>query len=148
MLKRVVLGVLVAVLTLGWAGLAEAGSRHHGGRGHGGGGHHKSSYRQHGGYYGGYYGGHRGGHHYYYGHDDRYAYYYYGALLAPLVLSTLTSWGAPRQAAAPAPASAYIEQQGQGGYWYYCTDPAGYHPYIQECPQGWMQVVPPSGPPR
>ena len=153
MFKRVVLGLIVLVMSVGWAGFAEAGSRHRGGGhggggrhggyggysggGHGGGGHHKSYSRHHGGHYGGSYYGHRD-HHDYYG-------YYYGALLAPFVLSTLTGWYAPRQAAAPAPASAYIEQE--SGYWYYCTDPAGYHPYVTECPGGWMQVVP-SGPPR
>jgi hypothetical protein len=27
-------------------------------------------------------------------------------------------------------------------YWYYCTDPAGYFPYVQSCSKAWMQVVP------
>jgi hypothetical protein len=33
-------------------------------------------------------------------------------------------------------------------YWYYCQNPQGYYPYIQQCPNGWMQVVPPASPPR
>ena len=33
-------------------------------------------------------------------------------------------------------------------YWYYCPNPQGYYPYIQQCPNGWMQVVPPTTPPR
>ena len=32
-------------------------------------------------------------------------------------------------------------------YWYYCQNPAGYYPYVQQCPGGWMTVVPPTGPP-
>lgn len=28
------------------------------------------------------------------------------------------------------------------GYWYYCPQPAGYHPYVQECSQPWLKVVP------
>ncbi len=32
-------------------------------------------------------------------------------------------------------------------YWYYCQNPQGYYPYIKQCPQGWMKVVPPSAPP-
>jgi len=32
-------------------------------------------------------------------------------------------------------------------YWYYCPNPQGYYPYIQQCPPGWMQVVPPNTPP-
>ena len=27
-------------------------------------------------------------------------------------------------------------------FWYYCTDPAGYFPYVQNCSRAWMQVVP------
>ncbi len=32
-------------------------------------------------------------------------------------------------------------------YWYYCPNPAGYYPYIKECPPGWMTVLPPTSPP-
>lgn len=28
------------------------------------------------------------------------------------------------------------------GFWYYCNDPEGYYPYVQECPNGWRQVDP------
>jgi hypothetical protein len=27
-------------------------------------------------------------------------------------------------------------------YWYYCTSPKGYYPYVKKCPPGWMKVVP------
>jgi hypothetical protein len=27
-------------------------------------------------------------------------------------------------------------------YWAYCQDPEGYYPYVQECPGGWIPVVP------
>ena len=33
-------------------------------------------------------------------------------------------------------------QQFPAGYWYYCSDPEGYYPYIKECPSGWQQVDP------
>ncbi|MGR8930770.1 MAG: hypothetical protein ACU836_09030 [Gammaproteobacteria bacterium] len=33
-------------------------------------------------------------------------------------------------------------QQLPSGYWYYCDNPEGYYPYIQECPHGWRQVDP------
>lgn len=45
---------------------------------------------------------------------------------------------------------AYIEQEPpaqQPYYWYYCPNPAGYYPYVKECPLGWMTVVPPVNPP-
>ncbi len=28
------------------------------------------------------------------------------------------------------------------GFWYYCTNPAGYFPYVQTCNQTWMAVIP------
>ena len=33
----------------------------------------------------------------------------------------------------------------QSDYWYYCTDPAGYYPYVQKCSRPWMQVIPQRG---
>ncbi len=30
-------------------------------------------------------------------------------------------------------------------YWYYCADAKAYYPYAQECPGGWLQVVPTPG---
>ncbi len=36
------------------------------------------------------------------------------------------------QAAAPAATS----------YWYYCPNPSGYYPYVNQCPSGWMTVLP------
>ena len=27
-------------------------------------------------------------------------------------------------------------------YWYYCRKPEGYYPYVKQCPDGWMKVVP------
>jgi hypothetical protein len=32
-----------------------------------------------------------------------------------------------------------------GGYWYYCTDPPGYYPYVKECGEEWQPV--PAQPP-
>ena len=33
----------------------------------------------------------------------------------------------------------------QTDYWYYCTEPAGYYPYVQKCSRPWMQVIPQRG---
>jgi hypothetical protein len=38
-------------------------------------------------------------------------------------------------------------QQQQPNYWYYCTNPQGYYPYIRNCPGGWLTVVPKVTPP-
>jgi hypothetical protein len=39
-------------------------------------------------------------------------------------------------------------QQYPSGYWYYCRNPEGYYPYVQECPRGWQQVEPTPPSPR
>jgi hypothetical protein len=46
------------------------------------------------------------------------------------------------QQAPPAPA-----QPEPPSYWYYCAEPRSYYPYVRECPEGWMTVVPPSSSP-
>lgn len=38
----------------------------------------------------------------------------------------------------PPPPPAYVEQAD----WYYCAAPAGYYPYVEACPTGWMRVAP------
>ena len=47
----------------------------------------------------------------------------------------------------PEAAPVYIQQEPAApspSYWYYCPNPAGYYPYIKECPAGWLTVVPPT----
>ena len=34
------------------------------------------------------------------------------------------------------------QQQLPSGYWYYCSSPEGYYPYVNDCPNGWRQVDP------
>lgn len=59
----------------------------------------------------------------------------YPYVAAPLVINTVTT---PQlvveQAPAPAPQPA--------SYWYYCTQPAGYFPYVKDCSQPWLKVLP------
>jgi hypothetical protein len=51
-------------------------------------------------------------------------------------------------AVAPAAPAYYIQQDNAaantssppGGYWYYCRDPQGYYPQVQQCPTPWQQV--------
>jgi hypothetical protein len=35
-----------------------------------------------------------------------------------------------------------IEQSPSESYWYYCDNPQGYYPYVQQCPGGWRAVAP------
>jgi hypothetical protein len=39
-------------------------------------------------------------------------------------------------------APVYLQPDSPVQYWYYCQNPQGYYPYVQQCPGGWMQVVP------
>ncbi len=51
----------------------------------------------------------------------------------------------PVVVAPPAPAPAPAQQ-----YWYYCSNPAGYYPYVARCATAWQPVPanPPPGPIR
>ena len=42
----------------------------------------------------------------------------------------------------PAPLYQERPQTAAQQYWYYCQDPAGYYPYVKECPRGWQPVSP------
>lgn len=35
-----------------------------------------------------------------------------------------------------------LQQSEEPAYWYYCRKPEGYYPYVKQCPDGWMKVVP------
>jgi hypothetical protein len=121
------------------------GDGHFGGGSHFGGG---------GGHYGGGW-GHGGGYGYgrgiyglglglglgyglgYYGGYPYYGGYGYGGYGYPSTVVTV-----------PATPPVYIQQtppvaqQYQSGYWYYCSNPEGYYPYIKQCLNGWQQVAP------
>lgn len=45
-------------------------------------------------------------------------------------------------------ADAYGPPPQAANYWYYCPNPQGYYPYINQCPGGWMTVLPQSPGPR
>ena len=132
------------------------GAWHGGGGGawHGGGGH---GDWHHGGWHGGsrfnigigfpgFYWGPGWGYPYYgyYGYPYYASYPYYAGY--PYYYSDEPVYGDP----AP---STYIQRDmnspapvGQGQYSYYCPDPAGYYPQLQNCPKGWLKVVPDAGP--
>ena len=139
----------------GWHG-GSAGTWHGGSGGtwHGGSGWHGGYNGWHGGYYGGRYwygGGWYGaglatglflgawpywGYPYY----GAYGYPYYGAYGYPYYGA---AYGYPGYSQADT--TTYVEQAPQApvnNYWYYCTDPAGYFPYVQNCSREWLQVVP------
>ena len=55
----------------------------------------------------------------------------------------------PPVVTAPASPPVYIEQGEDqaaspqpSNSWYYCDNPAGYYPYVKQCPGGWQAVAP------
>ncbi len=78
----------------------------------------------------------------YYAPPPNYYYYYPPTYYPPPLVSV------------PAQPPVYIEQGvSQAGsspgsnYWYYCHDPKGYYPYVEQCPAGWQRVSPVPPPP-
>jgi hypothetical protein len=101
------------------------GGRHFGGRRHGG-----------WGYGGGFYGWGLGfGPGFYGGYYPNYGWYPPTVVTVPVTPPVYIQQSPP------------VVQSYQPGYWYYCTNPQGYYPYVRECPYGWQQVAPvPSNP--
>ena len=129
-----------------WRGGGHGGGGHgfHGGHGRHGvhGGH--WGYRGHGGH--GFYGGHGwggvgvnidvgpywGAYWRPYGYPYSYLYgYLYG----------YPSTYAPQIAVQPAQ-PVVIQPPSSPPVWYYCDNPAGYYPYVNQCPGGWRTVAP------
>ena len=108
-----------------------------GGGGHGGGGWHGGGSRWYGSvgvYVGPGWGWGWGWPYYGYGwpYAYGYGYPYYGGYAASY----------PVYAPAYAPSVTYVEKNPATSYWYYCTDPAGYYPYVPRCNQPWNRVTP------
>jgi len=62
--------------------------------------------------------------------------YYYDYYWAPPVVNQEQS----QVYVQPAP---QVEEQ---SYWYFCPDSRNYYPYVRQCPNGWLKVVPPPAP--
>ena len=147
--KTFAVGVAVLLaLAPGSSALADG----RGGGGHRGGGHHGSWHGGggHGGnWHGSYWGvalggpGWWGAWSYPYAYGVGYPYpYAYGAYPVQRVIESRVYIPEPapevyvsREPAAPATSN----------YWFYCEDPAGYHPYVQHCNTTWLSVVPQTG---
>jgi len=79
-----------------------------------------------------------------YSYYPYYPYYPYGYVLPTAPAYTINEelvYVQPPQNEAPNPPA----QQPSAGYWYYCTAPAGYHPYVTQCTRPWLAVDPQTG---
>ena len=73
-------------------------------------------------------------------------YYRGGIWIDPWWVAPSPYYSAPR-VIVERPATEYYvqpapQQPEEPAYWYYCRRPEGYYPYIKQCPDGWMKVVP------
>jgi hypothetical protein len=130
--------VFLLALTTSLAALqAYAGGGYRGGGGHH---HHKGGTRWVVGVnvgFPGYWGGYWGGWPWYGPAYYPYPYYYPYAYPAPVVVQQQPTTYIEQPAPQPQqPAQSAV------GYWYYCTDPGAYYPYVKECPAGWQRVAP------
>ena len=66
--------------------------------------------------------------------------YAYGYRAAPIVVYDTTQPQSFIQQEPPAAGAAQVAPE--VSYWYYCTQPAGYFPYVKDCSQPWLKVVP------
>lgn len=85
-----------------------------------------------------------------YGPFGGYGYGPYGGGFGPYGFNRFGYMYSPPIVTIPAAPPVYIERAQQQplepNYWYYCRNPAGYYPYVRECPAGWEKVPP--TPPR
>ena len=91
-------------------------------------------WRGHGGWHGSWHHGHHGSH---FG-------FYFGA---PLFWDPYPYYYRYPQTVYVQPPPVYIQQEPTyirrpDGYWYYCSNPAGYYPNVRSCPTGWLPVPP------
>jgi|SRR5215813_7345734 len=85
-----------------------------------------------------------------------YGYYRYRAPSVVIVPRVVVPFGIPYAyppvLVAPPPVyvqptpQVYVQSPPPQSSWYYCDNPLGYYPYVQQCPAGWRQVNP--TPPR
>jgi hypothetical protein len=94
-------------------------------------------------------GRHWGYYHWYYGFYDPFL---YGPLLYPPYPYNYPYYPPSAVAVNPQP-PVYVQQpaapvapQAQTApsenFWYHCSKPEGYYPYVKECPKGWQKVSP------
>ena len=77
----------------------------------------------------------------YYGAQGFYPYGYWASGYPALISDEAVGYVQQREAEIVVPPPA------RKSHWYYCTDPAGYYPYVQQCERPWVAVQPNAVPP-
>ena len=60
---------------------------------------------------------------------------------SPVVVAPPSVYLQPAPQIQPAPQTP-SQPPAASSFWYYCEDPQGYYPYVQQCPGGWQPVAP------
>jgi len=156
MKKIVVIFLAILALAVGNPLQADAfGGGGHSGGGHfgGGGGGHFGGHAESSGHFGG---GHFGGGHFDRGHFEGRHFRGHGGV--DFVVDPFGPWwwdgypyGYPYPYQSPVvlqsePESYLGPQAPEQQFWYYCSDPSGYYPYVNRCAKGWLKVVPTPAP--
>lgn len=159
----VTVGFLILAVLLTWGAApcdARSGGSGHGGS-HGGGWHSGGGGRHGGGSHGGSGGRHGGGHHRGHGGGKHSGWHRGGtfgggAWAGGVVIGASPLWypygyGSAYGPMYPpigeeSPPPVYIEREPPAEYWYYCWDPQGYYPDVEECQGGWVKVAPQTAP--
>lgn len=155
--KTMALAAIVALVLASGVAMAQGrgggrgGAPPHGGAWHGGDTRHDGGGRWHGdGWHGSvglYFGGPywAWGWPYAYAYPYPYPYRYYGYPYYAYPYHYPYPYYEPNIEYVPPEPRAYIERSPRAqptSYWYYCTDPAGYYPYVRNCSKPWIEVVP------
>ena len=89
-------------------------------------------------------GGHR--HHHHQRHHGGHWGLYVGVPLGLALYGAATAYAAPPPVVVQPAPQVYIEQPTFRAppqtYWYFCSNPQGYYPYVVQCPGGWQRVLP------
>lgn len=72
--------------------------------------------------------------------------YWGGPIVMGLPLYPFGYYPSPPAVVQQTPVYVQPQQYEDANYWYYCENPKGYYPYINNCPAGWMKVVPNTNP--
>jgi hypothetical protein len=131
-IRRVALALVAGLAISGFWPLAASAQR--GGEGHGGGGNWHGDGTWHGSV-----GAWHGGHWYQGWHGSRFGWWWY------VPEDDWYAYDAPVYPYPAYPSAAYPGAPANPYYWYYCQNPAGYYPYIQQCAGPWQPVPAPGG---
>lgn len=77
-----------------------------------------------------------------YGYGNGYGPYGYYAPATTVIMTPAAPPVYIEQSSTANNAGAIASGPASDGYWYYCSNPDGYYPYVRQCSTGWQKVPP------